>query len=221
MYAAGSASAGGGSYRCPAGFKDCNPHKPGCETCVATDVNNCGDCGAKCKHVRYATAKCEGGRCKYTCDAGWTNCDGNWATGCEVDTKRDAKHCGGCHKPCQHVRNAVTKCVNGRCAQPVCDAGWANCDGKWATGCEKNVKSDVLNCGRCGHKCPCTLKGGEPTCRYTLTYRVHYSFIHDPHQYSVSGDRESIDVTWSLQELLSLAIGVCRFQNGSWLLACV
>lgn len=150
---------------CPSGFKDCDPYKPGCETRVASDVNNCGDCGKKCKEVNYAVAQCSGGYCKYSCKAGWANCDNKWDNGCEVDTGKDAKNCGGCGKACKQVSYADTKCLNGKCCEPVCKAGWGNCDGDiWKNGCEKDLGKDINNCGKCGKKCPCTLKGGEPTC---------------------------------------------------------
>ena len=129
-------------------------------------MNNCGDCGKKCKPVSYAVAKCSGGYCKYTCKPGWTNCDNKWDNGCEVDTSKDAKNCGGCGKACKQASNAVSKCLGSKCCEPVCNPGWGNCDGNmWSNGCEKDLTKDVYNCGTCGHKCPCTLKGGEPTCR--------------------------------------------------------
>jgi hypothetical protein len=202
---------------CPSGYKGCDSYKPGCETCISSDVNNCGDCGKKCNSVSYATTKCVGGYCKYECKAGWANCDskwdngcevdtgkdfkncgscgnvckqvayaetkcengkcgtpvcksgwancdGKWDNGCEVDTGKDAKNCGSCGNCCKQVANADTKCENGKCGTPVCKSGWGNCDGKWDNGCEKDLTKDVYNCGKCGIKCPCSLKGGEPTC---------------------------------------------------------
>jgi hypothetical protein len=148
---------------CPSGYKDCDK-KPGCETCIAKDVNNCGDCGKKCKYVSGATVKCEWGNCKYECKPGYANCDNKWDNGCEVNTGNDAKNCGKCRVVCKQYPNAETKCENGKCGTPVCKSGWGNCDGKWENGCEKDLSKDVYNCGKCGNKCPCTLKYGEPTC---------------------------------------------------------
>jgi hypothetical protein len=151
--------------QCPKGYKDCNPHKPGCETCITSDVNNCGDCGKKCASASYAHVQCYGGYCKYTCKPGYANCDTKWDNGCEVNTNSDAKNCGKCGNCCKQVKNADTKCQGGKCCEPVCKSGWGNCDGNiWSNGCEKDLSKDVYNCGKCGNKCPCTLKGGEPTC---------------------------------------------------------
>jgi len=36
----------------------------------------------------------------------------------------------------------------------VCNAGYANCDGNQANGCEVNLTSDSNNCGACGNVCP-------------------------------------------------------------------
>jgi hypothetical protein len=148
---AGSADAWG----CPSGFKNCDPYKPGCETCVKNDVNNCGDCGKKCKPLPYTTVKCYNSKCVYTCKSGWANCDGNiYSNGCETDVGQDANNCGACRKSCKQVPYAVTKCSGGKCQEPVCTPGWANCDyNLWSNGCETDVGQDARNCGSCGKRC--------------------------------------------------------------------
>jgi hypothetical protein len=54
----------------------------------------------------------------------------------------------------------------------ICVAGFADCDGTLANGCETNIASDVNNCGACGASCPvnvtcvsgsCGLCGSAPT----------------------------------------------------------
>ena len=35
----------------------------------------------------------------------------------------------------------------------ACNAGFANCNGNAADGCEVNLQTDVNNCGTCAHKC--------------------------------------------------------------------
>ncbi|KAG0626183.1 hypothetical protein M758_2G108700 [Ceratodon purpureus] len=140
---------------CPKWYKDCNPRKPGCETRVESDVNNCGDCRYKCKTLPYAWTKCVGGQCRYTCKAGRGDCDKKiWRNGCETNIKNDANNCGSCGKPCKQVANAVTSCLNGKCRDPVCKSGYANCDKKiWSNGCETRVAKDVNNCGACSNVC--------------------------------------------------------------------
>lgn len=154
--------------KCPKFHKDCNPRKPGCETCVEKDVNNCGDCRKKCETLPYTRTWCAGGKCRYKCKDGFGNCDNNlWRNGCETRLSNDAKNCGCCRKACKQVPYAAaSKCVKGKCSEPVCNFGRGNCDKNiWSNGCEVNLATDVKNCGRCGNKCPDTLVGGEPYCR--------------------------------------------------------
>ncbi|KAG0602868.1 hypothetical protein M758_10G047800 [Ceratodon purpureus] len=161
------ASAEAANYKCPSGFKDCNKRKPGCETHVAKDVNNCGACGYKCKtNLPYTVASCVGGQCKYTCKAGRCNCDNNiHRNGCETDSSKDVKNCGGCRKVCKQVPHAETKCLNGKCTEPVCKAGWANCDKNiHRNGCETDTSKDSKNCGACGNVCKQLANTVAPSC---------------------------------------------------------
>lgn len=158
--------AGSADAWCKEGTKDCDyNHKNGCETNVLYDVKNCGDCGNKCACGPYAVPKCNKGRCEFSCKAGWANCNNDWKDGCEKDVGKDVFNCGGCGKKCECGPNAIAKCNGGRC-QYSCKAGWANCNGDWKDGCEKDVGSDVNNCGGCGNKCPQPKYfGGEATCK--------------------------------------------------------
>ena len=62
-----------------------------------------GTCGAanatgSCP-LPNATGVCDAGTCTVaTCAAGFADCDGRPATGCEADTLTSAEHCGGCGK---------------------------------------------------------------------------------------------------------------------------
>ncbi|KAG0602446.1 hypothetical protein M758_10G015000 [Ceratodon purpureus] len=87
--------------------------------------------------------------------AGRGDCDKKiWRNGCETNIKNDAKNCGSCGKPCKQVGNAVTSCLNGKCRNPVCKSGYANCDKNiWRNGCETRVAKDVNNCGACSNVC--------------------------------------------------------------------
>jgi len=170
-YALTQCAGGSCRYSCKPGWANCdnNLWKNGCETDTGKDPKNCGACGKCCEQVSNAVTKCQGGKCcEPVCNAGYANCDGNlWSNGCEKDVRSDPQNCGACGKCCKQVQNAVTKCQGGKCCEPVCKAGFGNCDGNiWSNGCEKDVSKDIFNCGKCGNKCPCTLKGGEPTCRY-------------------------------------------------------
>ncbi|XP_024377461.1 uncharacterized protein [Physcomitrium patens] len=168
LFTAGSADA---TYpTCPSGYKDCDSYKPGCETCISNDPNNCGDCGKKCVAPAYAFTKCNNGKCDYSCKPGWANCDYDWKNGCETDTGKDANNCGACGQKCKDVPYAISQCSNGKC-QYSCKPGWANCDGSWDNGCETDTGKDVSNCGACGQKCKdvayATTQCSNGKCLYT------------------------------------------------------
>jgi hypothetical protein len=61
----------------------------------------------------------------------------------------------GCLGPadCPIPANGTPTCADGACGIG-CSAGYADCDGDPATGCEANVATDVDNCGACGNGCP-------------------------------------------------------------------
>jgi len=96
-------------------FADCdgNPAN-GCETNLDTDPNNCGFCGAVCPAGSNSTASCAAGVCRFFCNNGFLNCDGNLETGCEVNPQTDDANCGFCGRAC--ASNEV--CSNGACIVP-------------------------------------------------------------------------------------------------------
>ena len=69
---------------CDPGFGNCNGDWiDGCESPVVDDAN-CGACGQPCVAGPNATASCNAGACEQQCEAPWSNCDGDWANGCEI-----------------------------------------------------------------------------------------------------------------------------------------
>jgi len=143
--------------KCPPGWGDCDDDPgtgtDGCETETTSDLNNCGWCGHVCSFAN-ADATCESGLCVIgACHAGWTDCDEDPQTGCESDVLVDPVNCGECGTVCGPYDNATPGCVGGDCAIGECDAGWDDCDGQLATGCEMDVTSDLANCGSCGNVC--------------------------------------------------------------------
>ncbi|MEZ4407443.1 MAG: hypothetical protein R3A52_13350 [Polyangiales bacterium] len=129
----------------------------GCETAVDTPMN-CGACGGACPVPPHADATCALGACGFTCRAGFADCDGAAANGCEADLSRDPAHCGACGASCS-LPGAAAMCASGRCAVATCLAGFADCDGVAANGCEVETRVDGLNCGACGLRCVAPTNG--------------------------------------------------------------
>jgi hypothetical protein len=136
---------------CAAGFGNCDGDGGnGCENTLDS-VTHCGGCGVGCSRPN-ASASCGGDVCTLgTCNAGWGNCDGNATNGCE-NSLDSVTHCGGCGTPCMRP-NATTTCAGDVCAISGCAAGFDDCDGSSANGCEATVVDDELNCGGCGIEC--------------------------------------------------------------------
>ena len=155
--AGGVCSVGG----CSAGWSDCNGvSADGCETETGADVTNCGTCGNVCPVRAHATTTCTSGACGFSCDAGWSDCNGNPADGCEANLGSDPLHCGSCPTICPSAPHAARVCASGVCSV-VCNPGWFDCNGVAADGCEIMTSGDPLNCGTCGTVC--TLSGSHAT----------------------------------------------------------
>ncbi len=127
-----------------ASFKDCNGvHADGCEVNIGTDVSNCGACGRACSTANVTNGlnglSCAGGLCNTTsCNSGTGNCAQPAAPapddGCE-QSLHDVNHCGTCTNVCSYA-NAGASCPAGTCGIGACNAGFFNCDGNTANGCE-------------------------------------------------------------------------------------
>lgn len=88
---------------CNPGYADCNAnYSDGCEVNLNTDTQNCGGCGMVCRPgPNVAGYTCSSGSCTITaCTAGYSNCDNNFSTGCEVNVQTDPHNCGGCGIVC-------------------------------------------------------------------------------------------------------------------------
>ena len=139
---------------CNQGFSDCdNDALTGCESPTSRDLKNCGACGVVCPVPANATAQCSNGVCGLgSCMYGWADCNKNLNDGCETDVLQVA-NCGGCGLQCPVPVNGVAACKQAVCAVGMCAAGFADCDNKFANGCEINVVADGNNCGGCGSVC--------------------------------------------------------------------
>ncbi len=156
---------------CTTGFADCNMNPAdGREIDTRTSATHCGMCGRACMVGANAVPNCVAGACRTTCAAGFSDCDGNDANGCEVDTRVNVTHCGSCGRTCTAV-GGTPACVGSLCSVGTCMAGLGNCDMNVANGCETDIRATVAHCGVCGNACPvraaaaATCTGG--TCGFT------------------------------------------------------
>jgi hypothetical protein len=131
---------------------------------TTTDPSNCGACGTVCASS-HNTPTCNGSCQIGTCLAGYLNCNGVVADGCEVNSQNDPNNCGSCGGVCG-APNAVTACSSGSCAISSCAAGYADCNGSYATGCAATLGTDPNNCGGCGNVCAndCVAEVSATTC---------------------------------------------------------
>ena len=144
-----------GPLKCDRGFEDCNTNlADGCEVELAGDPANCGSCGKACG----AGQVCENGKC--SCAPSETRCPGFGTFTYCVDLQSDSQDCGACGNRCPFAEYpSRSVCRLGRC-EVQCPAGFADCDGNVANGCETQVRSDPRNCGACGVQCDLAL--GQP-----------------------------------------------------------
>jgi hypothetical protein len=144
---------GGGP--CFVGLADCDGDRAnGCEVDTASRLDHCGACGARCPAYAHSVPSCEAGSCATTCAAGFADCDGNVDNGCEVELATSVLHCGACGRACPGAPGAAPACAGGVCGVGACLAGFADCDGDRANGCEVDTRSLVDHCGACGVRCP-------------------------------------------------------------------
>jgi hypothetical protein len=148
---------------CTAGFGDCDPALPGCETSLRT-LGNCGGCGVSCSRPGGGES-CDTGTCQLTeCDPNFDDCDGNPNNGCEPLST--LAHCGACDRPCTIV-NGDGDCGTGSCEVASCDSGWADCNDDPSDGCERNTSSPAT-----GGQGPCL---PDPSCtRFPFNGRDFY-----------------------------------------------
>ena len=117
---------------------------------ILVSGNNGWDCGTV-SPLPNGAGTCSAGNCKITaCLAGFADCDGNAANGCETSLST-TQNCGSCGHVCTSD-NAVTVCLGGVTCIPTCNPGWTFC-GDPAGGCTINWQKDPSNCGGCGGTC--------------------------------------------------------------------
>ena len=158
-----SCAGGQCSFACQAGYLNCawgSTPKDGCPVHVAADVQNCGACNHACStDSNTANAPtCESGVCRITCHPSRLDCDNSPENGCEVArTTANCSRCGDACHPAGTDNVAAPQCVvsgGAYTCSPLCNNGYANCDGVDSNGCERAIVVSVSNCGACGYTCP-------------------------------------------------------------------
>jgi hypothetical protein len=121
---------------------------------LQSSLTDCGNCGNVCG-AQNAAVRCLSGVCQLTCGSGFADCNANPKDGCETELVKSVKNCGSCGKACT-AANASNLCLQGQCQLMSCESGFGDCDAQLSTGCEVDLKSSVIHCGECGHKCEVT-----------------------------------------------------------------
>lgn len=138
---------------CDENYADCNMDSAdGCETNLLLP-GNCGSCGNSCRSLPNVTGStCEKGGCAVQCQRGRGNCDNQSNNGCETDLTA-ATSCGSCGTDCTHLANTKSaRCGDSGCTDVKCNAGFADCNGSAADGCERSL-STLSDCGACDKPC--------------------------------------------------------------------
>lgn len=153
-----------GISACATGSGNCDGNAAnGCEANL-NSVTSCGTtCGARvdCSAApNVQSATCTAGGCGITtCNPGFANCDGNAANGCEVNLNSVTScgtMCAG-RVDCTGASNVNTAtCSAGVCGITTCDAGFGNCDGNAANGCEVNLNAPTTCGATCGARTDCS-----------------------------------------------------------------
>ncbi len=152
---------------CTGTFSNCDDDPAnGCETSTLSDVRHCGAGRTACAPRANSAVDCAGGRCAYTCTAGFADRDGDAANGCEADTRTSTTSCGACGLACSPA-NATAACAGGACRVGACNAGFGDCDANATNGCETDLRTTVSSCSACGRACP-TPRNTVPACVDTL-----------------------------------------------------
>jgi hypothetical protein len=143
----------------PAG-SSCDTGDP-CETGgTCDDQGLCQGTGLSCSAAN-ATGTCVNGACKYSCQAGFGNCNNKWDDGCEMPLNTTS-NCGNCGVACSTGAHATASCDSGVCTY-TCASGYGNCNGSWGDGCETSLTTSS-NCGACGKTCS-SMPNATATCQ--------------------------------------------------------
>ncbi|MFZ5439317.1 MAG: MopE-related protein [Myxococcota bacterium] len=144
---------------------------------LQTDPGNCGACGNACSAPNVTVPRCSAGSCAVQqCANGFSNCNGAFSDGCEVNTNTSLSNCGGCGSVCT-TANANPACTNGLCLIAACVGTWRDCNNSPADGCEVNVNGNVDACGGCGLVCPTRANASRTCSANTCGFTCNAGFV--------------------------------------------
>ena len=135
--------ASGQGCGCPGGEPDqCGSADDPICVALQTDVEHCGTCATDCTNPAppNATPACAAGRCAIgACDSGFADCNGQFADGCETNTRRDPRNCGACGNVCPGLGQpgADVFCIDSACTF-TCQGNTYDVDNNPANGCERS-----------------------------------------------------------------------------------
>ncbi|MGC4113782.1 MAG: hypothetical protein QM765_03805 [Myxococcales bacterium] len=127
--------------KCTDGFTDCNTNPwDGCEIHTSADPARCGSCTNVCS-VAHGTPACNNGQCAIgSCTSPWLNCDGQYATGCNINKETDTDNCGACNAPCKPAANQTAVCGSTGCVRN-CATDFLDCNSSNGDGCETSLNA--------------------------------------------------------------------------------
>jgi hypothetical protein len=162
---------------CNTGYADCDGDAAnGCEVDTRSNARHCGRCDNLCS-FSGAGAVCTAGSCQRTaCETGRGDCDGNTGNGCETALATSVQHCGACGSPCAPP-NATPSCQSGACRIGMCAAGFGDCDGSAANGCEVDTRTSLAHCGACGRGCTAPGNGDAVCTNGACGFRCRPGFV--------------------------------------------
>jgi len=210
-----SCSNGACAIQCSSGRASCDGQvSNGCEVNTTSDTGNCGACGTVCSVDAHETATCSASSCVTTCQAGWDDCNGNSADGCELSVSADVSNCGGCGNICvgdttsnDNVRQ--NQCNSGQCEYDVTEI-WAGTKATANASAEsvRTVASDgtyvylstlVTKASSATVKFVKVAKsGGTPSTLYTGTLAPVHLILRNGHLYWGTWDNSSGSLIYKL-----------------------
>jgi hypothetical protein len=152
---------------------DCSEGRTRCGgSCVDAwnDPSHCGGCNRLCATPVNGSIECSDGACEATCEDGFGDCNADAhleiGDGCETDLTTGS-NCMTCGNVCPVPANAAAVCGESGCSFS-CLAGFADCNGVAADGCEADLAS-AATCGSCSTVCSgttpnCSTQGGVTSC---------------------------------------------------------